>query len=65
MGKIERIELYHVDEGKLRRWGKRYYVATPFRLAVRTILDKGLSTALELEKKKEQAAGGGEPAESP
>lgn len=42
----------HIDERKLRKYGKCFYVATPMRVAVRTILDKGLKTALELKRKK-------------
>ena len=45
----------HVDEGRLRRFGTRFCVETPFRLALRTIREKGLKTALELKKKKEQS----------
>ncbi len=46
----------HLDERALRRYGRRFYVATPFRLAVKTIREKGLKTALELKKKKEAAS---------
>jgi formamidopyrimidine-DNA glycosylase len=61
---VDRIELYHVDvpqdpglgihldERALRRYGRRFYVATPLRLAVKTIREKGLKTALELKKKE-------------
>lgn len=41
-----------IDERKLRKYGRCFYVATPMRVAVRTILDKGLKTALELKRKK-------------
>jgi len=44
----------HIDERLLRKYGKRFYVMTPFRLAVKTIREKGLKTALELKKKKEK-----------
>lgn len=44
---------YEIDEHKLGRFGKRFHVTTPLRLAVRTIREKGLKTALELKKKKE------------
>lgn len=43
-----------VDEGRLRRFGTRTSVVTPFRLALRTIREKGLKTALELKRKKEK-----------
>ena len=42
-----------IDPKLLSRFGKRYYVATPLRVAVKTIREKGLKTALELKKKKE------------
>jgi len=38
---------------KLRKYGKRFYKATPLRIAVRAIREKGLKEALELKKKKE------------
>lgn len=44
----------NIDNGLLRRYGKRFYVATPLRIAVKTIREKGLKAALELKKKKEQ-----------
>ena len=43
----------HIDERALRRHGHRFHVTTPFRLAIKTIREKGLKTALELKKKKE------------
>ncbi len=42
----------HLDRWKLRRWGKRFHVTTPLRVAVKTIREKGLKTALELKDKK-------------
>jgi L-alanine-DL-glutamate epimerase-like enolase superfamily enzyme len=42
-----------IDEKKLKKYGKRFFVATPFRLAIKTIREKGLKSALELKKKKE------------
>ncbi len=44
----------HIDERALRRYGHRFHVTTPLRLAVKTIREKGLKTALELKKKKEK-----------
>jgi L-alanine-DL-glutamate epimerase-like enolase superfamily enzyme len=41
-----------IDERRLRRHGTRFYVATPARVAVRTILDKGLKTTLEIARKR-------------
>ncbi len=41
-----------LDPLALKRYGKRFYVATPLRVAVRTIREKGLKTALELKKRK-------------
>ena len=45
-----------IDERALRRYGRRFYVATPLRLAIKTIREKGLKTALELKKKKKENA---------
>jgi len=45
----------HVDEARLQKYGKLFYIATPFRLAIKTILDKGLKTTLDLKKKKDMA----------
>ncbi|NLH48303.1 MAG: mandelate racemase/muconate lactonizing enzyme family protein [Myxococcales bacterium] len=42
----------HIDEARLRRFGRRFHVVTPLRLAVKTIREKGLKTALDLKKKK-------------
>lgn len=42
-----------IDERRLRKYGKRFSVTTPLRLAVKTIHEKGLKTALELKRKKE------------
>lgn len=41
-----------IDPGKLRRYGRRFFKMTEFTLAVKVIREKGLSTALELAKKK-------------
>jgi D-galactarolactone cycloisomerase len=46
----------NIDPGKLRKYGKKFFTMTKFRLAVRTIWKKGLHTALELKKKKEARA---------
>ncbi|MBW1806972.1 MAG: mandelate racemase/muconate lactonizing enzyme family protein [Deltaproteobacteria bacterium] len=42
----------HINERLLRKYGKRFYLATPLRIAVKTIREKGLKTALELKRKK-------------
>jgi L-alanine-DL-glutamate epimerase-like enolase superfamily enzyme len=42
-----------LDEKALRKFGKRFYKATPFRLAVHTIRQKGLRTAMELKRARE------------
>lgn len=47
----------HIDEKLLARYGRRFYQVTPFRLAVKTIREKGLRTALDLKKKKEAKSG--------
>ena len=44
---------FNIDERMLKKYGKRFYVATPLRIAIKTIREKGLKTALELKKKKE------------
>ena len=43
---------FTIDEKALRRYGKRFAVSSPLRLAVKTIREKGLATSLELMKKK-------------
>lgn len=42
----------HLDEARLRKYGRRFHVTTPFRLAAATIREKGLKAALEIKKKK-------------
>jgi len=42
-----------VDERLLRRYGKRFHVSTPTRVALHTIREKGLKSALALKKAKE------------
>lgn len=41
-----------IDEKRLRKYGQRFYVATPLRVAVKTIWEKGLRTALEIKRRK-------------
>jgi hypothetical protein len=43
-----------VDERLLRRHGKRFHVSTPTRVALHTIREKGLKSALALRKAKER-----------
>jgi L-alanine-DL-glutamate epimerase-like enolase superfamily enzyme len=43
-----------LDESRLKKYGRRFYAATPLRIAIKTIREKGLKTALELKKKKER-----------
>jgi L-alanine-DL-glutamate epimerase-like enolase superfamily enzyme len=45
-----------IDEGKLRRYGTRFYKGTKLKIVINTIRQKGLKTALELKKKKEARA---------
>ena len=45
----------HIDERLLRRYGKRFHVATPTRVAMHTIREKGLKAALRVKKAKEGA----------
>jgi len=47
-----------VDERLLRRYGKRFHVATPTRVAVHTLREKGLKAALQLKQAKEAANAG-------
>jgi D-galactarolactone cycloisomerase len=39
---------FTIDRRALARYGRRFFTATPTRVAVRTVLDKGLATAREL-----------------
>jgi hypothetical protein len=39
---------FTIDRRALARYGRRFFTATPTRVAVRTVLDKGLGTAREL-----------------
>lgn len=41
-----------IDEKKLRKYGKRFYLATPLRVAVKTVWEKGWRTALEIKRRK-------------
>jgi L-alanine-DL-glutamate epimerase-like enolase superfamily enzyme len=43
----------HIDEKALRRFGQRFYKITPLRLAIHTVRQKGLRTALDLKKARE------------
>ena len=42
-----------IDERLLRRYGKRFHVSTPARVALHTIREKGLKAALQLKKATE------------
>jgi hypothetical protein len=42
-----------VDERLLRRHGKRFHVSTPTRVALHTLREKGLKSALTLRKAKQ------------
>jgi L-alanine-DL-glutamate epimerase-like enolase superfamily enzyme len=39
---------FSINRRALARYGRRFYTATPTRVALRTVLDKGLATAREL-----------------
>jgi len=43
-----------VDDRLLRRYGKRFHVSTPTRVALHTIREKGLKSALALKKAKQE-----------
>lgn len=45
-----------IDERLLRRYGKRFHVATPLRVAVKTMREKGLKAAMTVKRAKQ--AGG-------
>lgn len=44
-----------IDEKLLRRYGTRFHVSTPLRVAVGTIREKGLKAAMTLKKAKAAA----------
>jgi D-galactarolactone cycloisomerase len=46
---------FELNERALSRYGHRFYRMTPFRLAVQTIRQKGLKTALELKRLRENS----------
>jgi len=39
---------FEVDQRALRRWGKRFFLATPVRVAISAVLDRGLGAARAL-----------------
>jgi L-alanine-DL-glutamate epimerase-like enolase superfamily enzyme len=41
-----------IDQERLKKYAKRFYTATPFRVAFKVIREKGLRTALKLKRKK-------------
>jgi L-alanine-DL-glutamate epimerase-like enolase superfamily enzyme len=45
-----------IDDKLLRRHGKRFHVATPLKVAVRAVREKGLRSAMLLKKAKDAAA---------
>lgn len=48
-----------IDEGRLRRYGRRFHVSTPVRVALRTVREKGLRAALAVRKAKGSARASG------
>ena len=48
----------HIDERLLRRYGRRFHVSTPTRVALHTIREKGLKAALQLKRAKEGGSAG-------
>ena len=46
----------NIDLKKLKRYGTRFYKGSRLSIAVNTIRQKGLKTALEIKKKKKAAA---------
>ena len=50
----ERQELgFEIDEGLLRKYGKRFFKITETRLKLKVIREKGIKTALNLKKRKD------------
>ena len=47
-----------VDERLLRRHGRRFHVSTPTRVALHTIREKGLRSALALKKARQDIGHG-------
>lgn len=47
---------FEIDQRKLKKYGKRYFRVTETGLWLKVIRQKGLRTALELKKRKEEAA---------
>ena len=43
-----------LDPARMRRYARRFAVVSPLRLAVKTVREKGLGTALDLMKKKQK-----------
>lgn len=43
-----------IDEKLLRRYGKRFHVSTPTRVAIRAIREKGLKSALTLKRARKE-----------
>jgi L-alanine-DL-glutamate epimerase-like enolase superfamily enzyme len=41
-----------IDQERLKKYAKRFYTATPFRVAFKVIREKGLRTAMKLKKKR-------------
>lgn len=48
---------FTINKKALRKYGKRYFRMNETRLKLKVIREKGLKTALELKKKKEEGAG--------
>jgi D-galactarolactone cycloisomerase len=46
-----------IDDKLLRKFGRRFHVATPLRVAVKTIREKGFKAAMTLRKAKAGGAG--------
>lgn len=44
---------YEIDKKALKKYGTRFAVITPLRLAITTIREKGLKAALDLKKRKD------------
>ena len=44
---------FEIDEGLLRRYGKRFFKITETRLKLKVIREKGIKTALNLKKRKD------------
>jgi L-alanine-DL-glutamate epimerase-like enolase superfamily enzyme len=51
---------FEIDRRALRRYGSRFFSMGKLRLALHTVLDKGLRTAREIDRNRRESASGGQ-----